>query len=385
MAGVIFGFVLFLLVIIATFFSLVNVLTALAGLKPARNYSAYQPKVSVIVRSWNDDAVIERCITNLLEQNYPSDKFEVIIADDSTDDKTKDICEKFSDIRYVKVPHKELKAEIIDYVINNCAVGELIAETDADAVADKNWLAEIVKPFQDRSVAGATGPVVAGNWNSLIAATRAIEDFWHFCSGAGGRYSLAKAGIIYGGNKAYRKSAWMEVGGHPTKTMAEDAEISMKFVEKGYKVVFARNALVMQEEVGTVKQYLSERKRWTSADFAVWNKYGNIIKSNMLHHFLLMSNFSMDAWLFFSWLFIWFEPLFIIPLLLSLITLWIGFAEYKARLGFYLFAGAYTILNPLLQTLAILGVLKDRYFGSGVKWDKVWHHQIPLKWPVKKI
>jgi cellulose synthase/poly-beta-1,6-N-acetylglucosamine synthase-like glycosyltransferase len=386
MIGVIFGFALFLLCIIATFFSIINLLTAFVGFKKAKEYPSYEPKVSVIVRVWNDDAVVERCINNLLEQNYSSDKFEIIIADDSTDDKTEKICEKFKgDIRYFRLEHKELKAEIVDEIIKKYAVGEVIVEKDVDGIADKNWLAEIVKPLQDKKIAGVTGPVFSGNWSTLISASRAIENFWHFCCGAAGRYNLTNEATLYGSNKAYKKSCWQEVGGHPTKTMVEDAEISMKFIEAGYKVAFAKKALMIQEEVETLKQYLSERKRWTSGDFAVFNKYKDVLTKNKLNYFLILSNFSIDAWFFFSWAFVWFQPLFIIPLLLSLATLWVGLEEYNAKFGFYLFACMYAILNPLLQTLAILGVLKDRYLGSGVKWTKVFHYNTGLRWPVKKI
>lgn len=386
MVSVILGFPLFVLCIIATFFSIVNLLTALAGFRQAKEYPAYHPKVSVIVRTWNDHAVIERCIRNLMEQNYPSDKFEIIIADDSTDDKTEKICENYkNDIRYFRLEHKELKAEIVDEIIRKHAVGEVIVEKDVDGVAKADWLTEIVKPLQDKNIAGATGPVFSGNWSSVIAACRTIENFWHFCCGAIGRYNITNEAALYGSNKAYKKSYWKEVGGHPTKTMVEDAEISMKFMEAGYKIAFAKKAVMMQEEVETLKQYMSERKRWTSGDFAAFKLYKDVLKKNLLNYFIIMANFSMDAWFFFSWAFIWFQPLFAIPLVFSLAAILIGLAEYRAKAGFYLFACIYTVINPLLQTIGILGVLKDRYFGSGVKWTKVFHYPVELKWPVKKI
>lgn len=381
------NYAIFIVLLISVFFSLINMVTAGFATKNEKEYGAFYPKVSAVVRVWNDDLIVERCIKNLLEQDYPKNRLEIIIADDSTDDRTKKVCSRFKGkIKYIKMPHSDSKAEVLDSVIKN-AKGDVIVEKDVDGIARKDWISEIVKPLQKKNIAGVTGPVFAGNaykYASRIAHMRSIENFWQFGGGAAGRYNITKEAIMYGGNMAYKKSAWKEVGGHPKKTLVEDAELSMMFLKKGYKIAFAKKAQMLQEEVENLEQYVNERKRWTTGNFAVWNKYSDVIKQDKLDYLLLMSNFSMDAWFFFSWVLMPFQPLFVIPLLLNLSALWITIAEYRGNTGSYACALLYTILNPILQTIAIMSIIKERDIEKKkIKWVKIKHYPVKLKWPIK--
>ena len=126
-------YLLYFLVAGLTLISLVNLITAIFSLKKEDDYKDFFPRVSVIVRCWNDGSVVERCILNYLSQNYPKKDYEIIIIDDGSTDNTEQICQKYAKegkIRYVKYPEHGQKANRIDDVIRNYASGNWLVAGD---------------------------------------------------------------------------------------------------------------------------------------------------------------------------------------------------------------------------------------------------------------
>lgn len=369
-----------------TIASLINILTAIASLKREKKYKQISPKVSVIVRTWNDGEVVERCINNLLKQDYPKNKFEIIIADDGSTDKTKKICEQYHEsgkIRYVRLPnHLELKSDVIDPIIKELATGEIIVETDVDFVLPKNWISEMIGPFSDDSVKAVTGRVMCGNWyRTWLSHIRAVEDFWHFCTAMYGRFVLTGQGTLYGSSKAYRKSIWAELGGHP-KNIVEDAAFMSKLIEHGHKIVNIKIEN-LGEEVETFKQYYAERKRWAGGNIGVFGEYNKSLFKNIIFYIVMVSNFSVDALFIFSIVLMLIERLFFIPIFITLLSFWIGLWACKARDEFYIWSAFYVVIGPILQAIAVFGAAKDKLIKGKLVWEKVRHYPTELKMPTK--
>ena len=101
------------------------------------------PKVSVMVDAKNAANTIGRRIENLLKQNYPKDKFEIIVYDRNSQDETETICleyEKQGKIKYIRGKH-EIKGPLLDTAIKELAKGEILLLSDPDVVSEKNWIA----------------------------------------------------------------------------------------------------------------------------------------------------------------------------------------------------------------------------------------------------
>jgi cellulose synthase/poly-beta-1,6-N-acetylglucosamine synthase-like glycosyltransferase len=385
--GLFFGFIFSLVLSFFIVLSIINFITAWFSVKPEIEYEDYFPVVSVIVRTWNDASVIERCILTYLNQNYPKKNYEIIIVDDGSTDDTKAICERYmkeGKIRYVRFDEHGVKAERIDYAIKNFSCGEIIVETDVDAVLPQNFLATMVKPYTDPKVGGVTGIVMCGNWyRNLLARIRAIEDFWHFCVTMYGRFRLTGQGFLYGGSKSYRRSAWEEVGGHQAKTLVEDAELAVSIMDKGYTIAIVKEAPIVQEEVETMEQYYSEQRRWVKGDLDVWKMHKKHLSKDYLNYFAMIANFSTDIVFLLSLVLMFLQPLFIIPIFINFISFIIGLWSFRAKDSFYIYALGFFFINPFLR-LAIAGsLMKDKIIGRKVEWTKVWHYPTELVWPTK--
>lgn len=104
-----------------------------------------QPSVSVIIAVWNEAPRIEKCISSLLEQEYPKKKIEIIVAGGG-DDGTVEICkklEKAGKIKYLYEKVRKGKWFALNRALKR-AKNETIAFIDGDCVADKNWIKNLV-------------------------------------------------------------------------------------------------------------------------------------------------------------------------------------------------------------------------------------------------
>ena len=116
------------------------------------------PFVTIIVCTYNGEKYIKDCLDALIEQDYPKDKYEIIVVDDGSIDKTNEIASKYS----VKVIKHEKNLGICsarNTGLRN-ANGTIVAYTDDDCIVKKGWLKNLVKFYGDNVIAvgGLTVP-----------------------------------------------------------------------------------------------------------------------------------------------------------------------------------------------------------------------------------
>ena len=104
---------------------------------------------SIIVVGYNDMKYLEGCMSSLLDQDMPAEEYEVIYADDASPDGSADfVAERFPAVRVVRLDRNYGFAEG-----NNRAAtfarGRYIAFQNADTVAHRRWLPELIKAMRD--------------------------------------------------------------------------------------------------------------------------------------------------------------------------------------------------------------------------------------------
>jgi glycosyltransferase involved in cell wall biosynthesis len=111
------------------------------------------PSVSLIITAFNEEARIQNKIENSLEQDYPVDKFEIIVASDCSDDGTDEIVGNYETkgIRLVRTPERTGKETAQKHAIEK-ASGEILIFSDVATILQKDGITNIVKNFNDETV-----------------------------------------------------------------------------------------------------------------------------------------------------------------------------------------------------------------------------------------
>ena len=242
------------------------------SMKPAQRF----PLISILIPAYNEEKVIEKTIESALEIDYP--KKEIIIIDDGSTDKTLLIARRFRRDN-VKVLHKENsgKATALNYGIN-FAKGEIVTILDADTIAGKNSLKEIVKVFESSSnIGGVAGNVKVRNKTNWLTWCQALE----YVSGLQiTRRAFDMFGaitIVPGAMGAFKTNILKDTGGYDKDTIVEDFDATIKVLKSGQIIRGTTKALGYTEVPEKIKEFVKQRNRWYRGNLQVFFKHKNAI------------------------------------------------------------------------------------------------------------
>lgn len=213
------------------------------------------PFVSVIMPAHNEEQYIGDCLTALKNQNYPADRFEIIVVDNNSQDRTSEIAQSFG----VKVLLK--KKGPVGAVRNHGAAhaqGEILAFIDSDCVAPPSWL-------QDGAalVTGQPGAAFGGGCY-LREQPYFIEKYWLLSNNNEG--SLPKH--LIGATFFVTKKLFQQAGlFDEIVTSGEDTKLSESIVAVGGQVLFDQRLNVAHLGNPTTTTAFFKRQVWHSENY----------------------------------------------------------------------------------------------------------------------
>lgn len=228
------------------------------------------PSVSVVVPAYNAGETIGPLLESLLGLDYPV--YEVIVVNDGSKDGTKGVVERYP-VRLIE--QRNLGASAARDAGLRVANADIVAYVDSDVTVTPNWLRELVRPFEDPSVAATTGRTVflrndkcTSWWRSLDIERRNAR-----------RKSDTR--LANGPNCAFRKSVLLEVGGFDPKWYhAEDTEVSYRIWMRGHRIRYVPEAVVHHVPEEDWRDYLRKRYRDAKAFTRMLARY---TRSALMH------------------------------------------------------------------------------------------------------
>jgi len=192
------------------------------------------PFVSVVVPTLNEEKYIENCLKALKNQNYKG-RYEIIVADGMSRDRTAKIAKEFAD-KVIVVKKRGAAAE------RNAgakeAEGEILLFIDADTVANFNLITEIAKAFRGK-VVGTTCPILP--LSSDIADFVLYYIFNEFIKAS----MMTKTPQVVGSLCAYKTNVFNRVNGFDEKLLnSEDWDLSKRISRLG-KIKFVDSTFVL--------------------------------------------------------------------------------------------------------------------------------------------
>ncbi|HEY0565503.1 MAG TPA: glycosyltransferase [Terriglobales bacterium] len=243
---------------------------------PANAAGHSRPHVAVLVPSYNEEKVIERTVRSVLASDYPN--LRVIVIDDGSQDRTYDVAMQAfaSEIEAGKVvvltkPNGG-KAEALNYGLQ-FVTEEIYVGIDADTIIERHAISRLMPHFEDPDVAAVAGNAKVGNKVNIWTRWQALE---YITSQNFERRALNVFGavtVVPGALGAWRTERVREAGMYHTDTVAEDADLTMNLLERGYKVVYEDLALAFTEAPTNANGLMRQRFRWSFGILqAVWKR-----------------------------------------------------------------------------------------------------------------
>ena len=238
------------------------------------------PTVTVQLPVYNEMYVVERLIEAVCQIDYPSDKFEVQVLDDSTDETqqiaralVERIRSKGVDIHYL---HREnrigFKAGALEEGLKH-AKGQFIAIFDADFIPCREILSQTIHYFADPEIG-----MVQVRWGhinseySLLTKIQSIMLDGHFVVEHIARNRSGRFFNFNGTAGVWRREAISSSGGWQHDTLTEDLDLSYRAQMKGWKFVFVPEIVSPAEVPVEINSFKSQQHRWAKGSIQTSRK-----------------------------------------------------------------------------------------------------------------
>jgi cellulose synthase/poly-beta-1,6-N-acetylglucosamine synthase-like glycosyltransferase len=228
------------------------------------------PFVTIQLPIFNEKYVVERLLENISGMDYPKDKFEIQILDDSTDETSDILKEKMNELAYkqlnIRYIHRTDRSGYKAGALKEGLItskGELIAIFDADFLPDSDFLLNTIPYFSDEKI-GA----VQTRWGylnrtySLLTRLQAFALDVHFTIEQGGRDSRGYFIGFNGTSGVWRKTAILDAGNWAADTLTEDLDLSYRAQLKGWKLKYLENVVTPGELPVVLKAIKIQQFRW---------------------------------------------------------------------------------------------------------------------------
>ena len=265
-------------------------LRGLFKLKTGRNENLHT--FSVIIPARNEADNIESCLNSVLKQDYPQDKFEVIVVDDGSEDDTLEIAQRFTQIddrvRAVSLDDPPEGISPKKYAVSRgieVATGEIIVTTDADCLVGPGWLQGLNRYLED-DVGMVVGYTDYRKKRAFFSNLEALDYFSHRACAAGAVTAVIPF-TSTASNLAYRTTLFQEVGKFEEvgKWISGDDDLLLQLVrtKTKWKIVPATSAdtYVTTDGSRSFSEFLSGRIRWASKGTAYGGKISTFLKATV--------------------------------------------------------------------------------------------------------
>ncbi|MFH8080560.1 MAG: glycosyltransferase family 2 protein [Candidatus Aenigmatarchaeota archaeon] len=218
-----------------------------------------------------NELIALRCAKKCLEFDYPKDRYEIIIGDDSDKPEISKKIDEFASVHGIKVTrrgsNKGFKAGNLNHMLK-FSKGEIIVIFDSDFVPQKDFLKKIVKPFLLDKKVGC----VQARWSFINEKQNLVT---RFASAIVMVYQMLIAPInnalqvplLFGSGQAIRKDLIKKLGGWQEWSLTEDVEFSVRVLKAGYKIVYLHDLTVKGEVPFTVNDLKKQQRKWAYGNF----------------------------------------------------------------------------------------------------------------------
>lgn len=342
--------------------------------------SATGLSVSILISAYNEEKVIRQRIENIDLLDYNKDLLEVIVGSDCSSDNTNrilmDLALQYTWLKVHIFQKRRGKAAVINDLAQK-AGNNILIFSDANTVFDKSALKNLINKFHNDRIGGVSGRLILSDEN---VTTESVEEKKYWLLETLIKQAEGKLGILIGANGgifAIRRELFTPIP--IEKAVTDDFFLSLSVLSKGYKFLYANDAVANENVANDVISEFKRKRRFAATNYQTLSFFKNLLfNKNLLLSYAFWSHKVLRWFLPFQLIIILmlntillssgvlFEVLFYIQITVYTFAS-IGFLLSLMKVRIILFSLPYFFIVTNLALLA--GIYKFLRKGHSVIWE----------------
>ena len=391
----IIALVIFLFILLFRYFAILVMAYLYLNEYTFSSINGFAPFVSIIVPVFNEGKIIKNSILSLLQLNY--ENYEIIIVNDGSTDDTKQVAESMVGLQDGK--HGKIKISLINQSnlgkarALNAGIyfskSEFVLCMDGDSQLAPESIKVAVRHFKNSEIGAVAGNVKVLNRKRFFTDLQALEYIEGLNMARSAQSYLKLVNIIPGPIGIFRRKAIEQAGYYSSDTYAEDADLTLKVLSKGWKIYYEPKSISYTEAPVTLQQLLKQRYRWTRGILQSIRKHKKIMLNptiNFGQTFILWimsyealiwptmniaaNVFFIFAALFFGFsnlIFFWWAGLAILDLVTALYCVAVEKEEFRLVWYAIVYRMFFILIIDICKTMSTV----EEFLGIQMTWGKL--------------
>jgi cellulose synthase/poly-beta-1,6-N-acetylglucosamine synthase-like glycosyltransferase len=233
--------------------------------KPEPAPSAESPhSFLILIPAYKEDRVIFGCVEACLKQDYPKDKFNVVVIAEGMSDETMDRLSQLPIILKKVNLKKRTKAKALNKALKDYSGYDVALVLDADNIMEELFLQKFNAMF-NRGATIVQGHRTAKNLNNSIAVLDAMSEEINNSIFRKGHYNVGLSSALIGSGMAFKFDQFKSIMTHVDVVGGFDKELEHIYLMNKVKIHYLHQAMVLDEKIQKTDHFAQQRRRWMAA------------------------------------------------------------------------------------------------------------------------
>ncbi len=234
---------------------------------------SYLPSVTVVIAGYNEEASIGRKLRDILAQDYPADRLEVIFASDGSSDRTVEVARSFgARVNVLEFKQRRGKVSVLNDSVK-IAAGEVLVFSDSRQTYDRGAIKALAACLNDPQVGAVSGELMLKSKTAGFGPS--VASYWEYEKKV--RRAESETGSVIGVTGAIWAMRRSLFEPYPPDTLLDDLYQPMRVVLKGYRVVFEPGARAFDEASSSRMHEIRRKVRTIAGNWQIFLRMEGVL------------------------------------------------------------------------------------------------------------
>ena len=241
--------------------------------KEKSNNSGNVTRIAILVPAYKEDNIISSTVQNLLQLDYPKDRYDIYVIADSFEPTTIQQLQALP-VNIIKVSFRNsTKTKSLNEAFKNITKPYNIALIcDADNILSEDFLRQVNYEFV-KGAKAVQGRRVAKNSDTAFAILDGCSEAINNHIFRKGANALGLSSAVIGSGMAFEFNTVKTILSEISAVSGFDKPLQLKIVESGIKIKYLENALIFDEKIDNAHAFKQQRKRWLLSQFTYLREF----------------------------------------------------------------------------------------------------------------